>query len=94
MDNLYNLGGKCEKCGELRGDHRFDGSCPEMGKLVPIHDGFENPKAFLHHVAQDDNILAICMMTFGQDGRATFSHLNCSGSDIAFAASVFQKNAT
>ena len=65
-----------------------------MVKIVPINKGFENPKAFLHHIAEDENIEAIAIMTFTKDGEAHFSHINCAGRDLAFTAAVLLEQST
>lgn len=53
--------------------------------VIPIKGHFENPKAFLHQIAEDDQIEAFVMMVFRKDGEAEIAHINCKVRDFAFA---------
>jgi hypothetical protein len=63
-----------------------------MGELKAIRGAFENVKAMLHHIAEDDDVEAFVIVTFRKDGTAVPAHLNCKRRDMAFAAAILQYN--
>ena len=56
--------------------------------IVPIRGEFENPKAFLHHIAEDEEIEAFVIIVFRKDGTGVPAHLNCKARDMAFAGAM------
>lgn len=59
-----------------------------MAGVIPIKGSFENPKAFLLQIAEDEEIQSFCMVVFLKDGRAVPAHIKCSRSDLAFSAAL------
>lgn len=63
------------------------------GNIVPIKDGFENPRAFLMHIATDDNIESACVVVVLKDGTMLPAHIKFNRSDLAFAGALLTKMA-
>lgn len=56
--------------------------------IVPLHGRFENPKAFLHHIAEDGEIAAVAIVVFRKDGTCSRTHLNCDAMHMVYAGAV------
>jgi len=56
-----------------------------VADIVALGGSFQDARAFLHHIAQDDEIEGLAIVIFRKDGSAVPVHLNCKARDMAFA---------
>ncbi len=59
--------------------------------IIPLHGAFENPRAFLHHIAEDGEIAAFAIVVFRKDGTCVASHLNCDALHMVYAGAVLNQ---
>lgn len=59
-----------------------------MAEVIPIKGSFENPKAFLMQIAEDEDIQGFCMVVFLKDGHVVPAHIKCNRSDLAFSGAL------
>ena len=59
-----------------------------MSTIIPFKGEFTNIKAMLHHIAEDEEVEAFCIVVFRKDGTAVPAHLNCKRRDMAFASVI------
>lgn len=64
-----------------------------MNNIVPIKEGFENPRAFLLSIAEDDQIESVCLVVVLKNGDSMPAHIKCSRNDLAFAGALLTKMA-
>jgi hypothetical protein len=65
----------------------------ESMTVIPLKGNFENPKAFLLQIAEDEEIQGFCMVVYLRDGTVTPAHIFCSRSDLAFSGALLTQMA-
>jgi len=56
--------------------------------VVPLKEGFENPKAFLLHIAEDEEIEGFVICVLRKTGTMIPAQINMSRADMAYAGAV------
>jgi hypothetical protein len=64
-----------------------------MPVVVPLHGGFDNPVAFLHHIAEDTTIAKFTIVIIHVDGTARAGHIGMTGADLAYASVLLAREA-
>lgn len=59
--------------------------------VTPIKDGFENPKAFLLHIAEDSEITGFAICVLRSTGSMIPTHINLSVAEVALAGVMLTK---
>ncbi len=57
-----------------------------MAKVVPIKKGFENPRALLAHVMEDEDIERLIVFTLSKDDVLSSAQFNMTYEKIAWIA--------
>lgn len=57
-------------------------------KIIPIRGHFENPKAFLHHIAEDEDMTGFVIFVETKQGTMRPAHINFSKQAMAFAGAA------
>ena len=56
-----------------------------MSDVIPIKGHFENPQAFLHHIAADQEMTGFVIFVETKQGTMRRAHINFSRQAMAFA---------
>lgn len=59
--------------------------------IVALRGHFENPKAFLHHIAEDEEIASFAIVIFKKDGSCTSAHLHCDALHMVYAGAALTR---
>lgn len=58
------------------------------GDIIPIRGKFEDPKAFLHHIATDDEIESFIMIAVHKDGTIGSANFKMTRANMAYASII------
>jgi len=65
----------------------------KMSDVVPIKAGFENPRAYLLKIAEDEEIESFAMIVLRKNGATIPAHIGCSRADLAFFGAMLTQMA-
>lgn len=64
-----------------------------MNNVTPIRGHFENPKLLLQHIAEDEDIKSLVVVTITKDDFVKFSHFEMTRANLAYVGAVLTEKA-
>lgn len=61
--------------------------------VVPMRGRYEQWRALLGEIMEDDSVEHLVVVTFGKDGTVKSGHYECTREEMAFGALLLQKKA-
>lgn len=61
--------------------------------IVAIKGAFENAKAFLYHIAEDDQIEQFAIFVVRKDGTPLIANFQCTRANMAYASAALANEA-